>query len=170
MRGRERRQAVYRETFPISDKSVPATLWAPRGQGLAPVTGLLRAERIGVGKLVPASFILAQLEETRNSAPASIMLIPTCVGADIGVSTATPKGNGRKAEKDSRRSWVPTCQNGSLEARTGPCHTGWACAAAPKLSQRWEEATVPPPPCHLGFLTPPSPGRRHSPHRGRKPA
>ena len=58
----ERRPAVWRETFPISDKSVPTTLWAPRGQGLAPRTGLLRAEGIGVGKSVLVLFILAQLE------------------------------------------------------------------------------------------------------------
>lgn len=100
MRGRERRQAVHRETFPISDKSVPTTLWAPRGQGLAPLTGLLRAEGIGVGKFVPVSFILAQLEGRQNSVPASIMLIPCspkCVGADTGVSTATSRYHGKKS-------------------------------------------------------------------------
>lgn len=112
MRGRERRQAVHRETFPISDKSVPTTLWAPRGQGLAPLTGLLRAEGIGVGKFVPVSFILAQLEGRQNSVPASIMLIPCspkCVGADTGVSTATSRYHGKKKLKGrqkSRRSYL----------------------------------------------------------------
>lgn len=95
----ERRPAVWRETFPISDKSVPTTLWALRGQGLAPRTGLLRAEGIGVGKSVLVLFILAQLEGRQNSAPASIMLIPhspKCVGADRGVSVATPRYHGKK--------------------------------------------------------------------------
>lgn len=55
-----------------------------------------------MGKFVPVSFILAQLEGRQNSVPASIMLIPCspkCVGADIGVSTATSRYHGKNAER-----------------------------------------------------------------------
>lgn len=122
----EKRPAVWRETFPISDKSVPTTLWAPRGQGLAPRTGLLRAEGIGVGNSVLVLFILAQLEGRQNSAPASIMLIPQspkCVGADRGVLVATPRCHGEKSFRGEVL--APTHKDGSLEARTGhACQAG----------------------------------------------
>ena len=122
----ERRPAVWRETFPISDKSVPTTLWAPRGQGLAPRTGLLRAEGIGVGKSGLVLFILAQLEGRQNSAPASIMPIPhspKCVGADRGVSVATPRCHGVRSFRGEVL--APTHKDGSLEARTGhACQAG----------------------------------------------
>lgn len=53
-----------------------------------------------MGKFVLVSFILAQLERRRNSAPASIMLIPCspkCGGMDIEVSMATPRYHGKKS-------------------------------------------------------------------------
>lgn len=59
-----------------------------------------------------------------------------------------------EAEEDSRRAGVPTCQDGSLEAGTGPRCTGWACAApnksvvggglqGPQPSPTWDSRPLP---------------------------
>lgn len=81
-----------------------------------------------MGKFVLVSFILAQLERRQNSAPSlnfANPLLPKMCGYR-GVSMATPRYHGGKeAKKKSRRSWLPTCRDGSLEARTGcACQAG----------------------------------------------
>lgn len=161
-RGRERRRAVYGETFPIPDKSVPATLWAPRGQGLAAGTGLLRAEGIGVGKCVPAPFIRAQLEGRRNRAPASIRLIPTCVGADVGVSAATPRCHGEKLKRTAEELGYPHVKTEAW--RLGQARAAQAGHVLPPISQRWGGGCRAPSPLPPGIPGPSQPRGEGPPH------